>query len=222
MNAECRIVIADDHPVVRSGLRQAIEADPGMRVVGESENGESALRQIVELRPNIAVLDLDMPHLNGFEVTRELVTRGIDVIVVILTIHSEEDLFQTAMDLGVKGYLVKDQALPEIVRGLRAVAAGKHYVSSSLTEYLITRRREAEAFESSVSGFGRLTETERHILKLVSQDRSSKDIASELSIHYRTVENHRNSICRKLNLTGPNSLLRFALAHRSQLLSGPK
>jgi DNA-binding NarL/FixJ family response regulator len=222
MNAEHRIVIADDHPVVRNGLRQAIETDPGMCVIGEAENGRSALRQIIDLHPTIAVLDLDMPHLSGFEVARELMAAGIDVPVVILTIHSEEDLFQTAMDLGIRGYLVKDQALTEIVRGLRVVAAGKHYVSSSLTEYLISRRKEAHAFENSVPGFEKLTETERHVLTLVSQDRSSKDIGSELCIHYRTVENHRNSICHKLNLKGSNALLRFALAHRSRLLAGVK
>jgi DNA-binding NarL/FixJ family response regulator len=222
MNVACRVVTADDHPAVRNGLKQAIEADPAMRVIGESNNGESAFRQIAALRPDVAVLDFEMPRLSGFGVARKLMDDAIDVPVIILTIHNDEDLFHTAMNLGIKGYLVKDQALTEIVRGLRVVADGKHYVSSSFTEYLITRRGKAQASEQPVPGFAQLTETQKYILKLVSHDRSSKDIGAELGIHHRTVENHRNNICRKLNLKGPNALLRFALAHRSQLLSGAK
>lgn len=222
MRNDCRVLIADDHPIVRNGLKQAIELDPGMRVIAECENGESALRQILALRPDTAVLDLDMPHLSGISVARKLREQGVDVPLVILTIHSEEDLFQAAIDLGIKGYLLKDQALTEIVRGLQAVLNGKHYVSSALTDYLLNRRVGPSSPGGSIPGFEQLTETEKQVLKLVSEDRSSKEIGVELCIHYRTVENHRNNICRKLNLKGSNALLRFALAHRSHLLSRSK
>lgn len=219
--AATRVIIADDHPIVRSGLKHAIELDLSMRIIAECDNGEAALQQILALTPDIAVLDLDMPRFGGLTVARKLREKNNEVPLVILTIHSEEELFQAAIDAGVKGYLLKDQALVEIARGLRAVLSGKHYVSSALTDYLLTTRREPSTAVHSVPGFYQLTETERHVLRLVSEDRSSKDIGLELCIHHRTVENHRNNICRKLNLKGSNALLRFALANRAGLQAQP-
>ena len=121
---EIRVVIADDHPVVRRGLRQAIEADPRLKVVAETGDGEAALAQIQELKPAIAVVDVDMPRLDGLGVAREIRKKRLPVDIVFLTIHGEEDLFHAAMDLGSKGYLLKDSALTEIVKALRAVAEG--------------------------------------------------------------------------------------------------
>ncbi len=214
MTGDIRILIADDHPVVRKGLRQAIESDPAMKVIAECGDGETALAQIAELRPEVALLDLDMPKLDGFGVIRGIQKNKLPVKAMLLTIHDEEDLFLAAMDLGVKGYILKESALLEIVAGLRAVAAGKHYVSASLTGYLVGRRSRAEALAQSQPGLSSLTSTERHIVQAIAKGRSSKEIAAELFIHYRTVENHRTNICQKLGLSGSNALLKFALEHR--------
>ena len=214
---EIRVVIADDHPVVRRGLRQAIEADPRLKVVAETGDGEAALAQIQELQPAIAVVDVDMPRLDGFGVAREIRKKRLPVDIVFLTIHGEEDLFHAAMDLGSKGYLLKDSALTEIVTALRAVAEGNYYVTPSLTAHLLQRRSRAQAFASEQPRLSDLTPTERRILNMVAEGKSSKSIAEELFIHYRTVENHRTNICQKLGLQGHNALFRFALQHKLEL-----
>ena len=214
---EIRIVIADDHAVVRRGLRQTIEAGPRLKVVAEAGDGEIALAQIRELKPAIAVLDLDMPKLDGLSVVREIRTKRLPVDVVFLTIHDDEDLLHAAMDLGARGYLLKDGALTEIVQALYAVSAGEHYVTPSLASHLVRRGLRAEAFAKRQPGLDALTPTERRILGMVADGKSSKSIADELFIHYRTVENHRTNICQKLGLQGHNSLFKFALQHKSEL-----
>ena len=214
---EIRVVIADDHPVVRRGLRQAIEADPRLKVVAETGDGEAALAQIQELKPAIAVVDVDMPRLDGLGVAREIRKKRLPVDIVFLTIHGEEDLFHAAMDLGSKGYLLKDSALTEIVTALHAVAEGNYYVTPSLTAHLLQRRSRAQAFASEQPRLSDLTPTERRILNMVAEGKSSKSIAEELFIHYRTVENHRTNICQKLGLQGHNALFRFALQHKLEL-----
>ena len=217
MANETRIVIADDHPVLRKGLRQVIESDARLKVVGEADDGEAALAQVREVKPDIAVLDVDMPKLDGFGVAREIQKEKIPVRIVFLTIHSEEDLFHAAMDLGVRGYILKESALTEITYGLRAVADGQHYVTTSLTAHLLHRRNRTEALERSQPALNSLTSSERCVLRAIAEYRSSKDIAAELFLHYRTIENHRTNICRKLGLHGSHALLKFALEHKSEL-----
>ncbi|HEV2381079.1 MAG TPA: response regulator transcription factor [Terriglobia bacterium] len=216
MGNEIRVIIADDHPVVRRGLRQMVEADPKLKVVGEAADGEAALAQIQELKPAIAVVDVDMPRLDGLGVAREIRKRRLPVEVVFLTIHGEEDVFHAAMDLGSKGYLLKDSAATEIVQALRAVAEGNYYVTPSLAAHLVQRRSRTREFAER-TGLGDLTPTERRILRMVAEGKSSKSMAEELFIHYRTVENHRTNICQKLGLQGHNALFKFALQNKSEL-----
>jgi DNA-binding NarL/FixJ family response regulator len=217
MENEIRLVIADDHPVVRRGLRETIEGDPNLKVVAEAGDGQAALAQIQELKPAIAVVDMDMPLLDGLGVAREIRKKRLPVEIVFLTIHGEEDLFHAAMDLGSKGYLLKDSALTEIVKALRAVAEGNYYVTPSLTAYLVHRRSRAQTFASEKPRLADLTPTERRVLGMVAEGKSSKSIAEELFIHYRTVENHRTNICQKLGLQGHNALFKFALQHKAEL-----
>src|SRR5262245_9053149 len=217
MGEEITVVLADDHPVVRSGLRQTIERDPALKVVAEAEDGEAAVALIVRLQPQIAVLDIDMPKLDGFGVARAIQQQCPQIKLVFLTIHGQEDLFQAAMDLGARGYLLKQSALPDIVRGLRAVAAGEHFVTSSLTSFLVERRARANALVDRQPELKTLTASERRIVKLIADGRSSKEIASELFLHYRTVENYRTAICQKLGISGANALLKFALQHKAEL-----
>jgi len=217
MTSRISLVIADDHPVVRSGLCRAIERDPGLELVAEAADGRAALAAIEELKPRIAVLDIDMPGLDGFGVAREIQRQRLQVDILFLTMHSGEDLFHAAMDLGAKGYILKDSALAEIVTGVRAVAVGQHFVTPSLTSLLVQRRSGASALAARKPGLSDLTLTERRVLQMVADSKSSKEIGAELFIHYRTVENHRTAICQKLGLSGPNALLKFALTHRTEL-----
>lgn len=217
MAGEIRIVIADDHPIYRGGLRQVIEENPNLLVVGEASDGEAALAQIDRLKPEIAILDIDMPKLDGLGVARELQKKRSPVRVVFLTMHDKADLFHAAMELDVRGYILKDSAVLEVVHGLLAIAAGQHYVSAPLTALLLNRSRQREAFAEGAPDLAGLTESERRILRMIAASKSSKDIAHELCIHYRTVENRRTLICQKLGLRGSNALLKYALEHKVEI-----
>lgn len=215
--ADVRLVIADDHPVLRQGLRLVLEADPHISVVGEAGDGEAVLDQIAAQRPDVAVIDIDMPRRDGFGVVRELERRRLATAVIFLTLHAGEELFLEAMDLGVRGYILKESALTAIVDGVKAVAAGEYYVTPSLTRLLLSHRARREALSGSQPGLAALTPAERRVLQLVAGGRSSKEIAELLFVHYRTIENHRVSIAQKLGLQGHNAVLKFALRHRSAL-----
>ena len=219
MTQEIRLVIADDHPVARKGLRQIIEEEADLRVVAEATDGEAALMLIEKLQPHVAVLDLDMPKLDDFAVASEIRKRNLTVKLLFLTIHSEMDLLHRAMDLGAMGYILKESALIEIVNGIRSVAAGRPFVSPSMTAGLIQHRARAQALDRNTPALVNLTVSERRILAMVAQGKPTKVIAAELFVDPRTVETHRASICHKLHLSGSNSLLRFALEHKSELLS---
>jgi DNA-binding NarL/FixJ family response regulator len=216
VNNAIRVLLVDDHPIVRKGLRSSIEEHDGIEIVGEAGDGEAALQLIRRLSPDIAVLDVDIPKMDGFAVARELQKLGMTTKIVFLTLHTDPDFFDTAIDCGGKGYLLKDGASEEIVAGLRAVSAGQMYVSQGMTHLLVKRRTTPKA-TADVSPMDALTVSERNIMKLIAQGKSSKEIGQELHIHYRTVENHRTNICRKLEIEGANALLRFALQHQTKL-----
>jgi DNA-binding NarL/FixJ family response regulator len=218
MSNPIRIVIADDHPIVRTGLRRVIEGEPDFEVVAEAGDGETGLELIRKLQPNVAILDLDMPKLNGFAVAGEIRRSNLSVEVMFLTIHREVDLLHKAMDIGGSGYIVKQSALVDIVDGIRSVAARRPYVSPSMTPALLQRRARAQALEETTPSLNDLTPSERRILSMIAMGKATSAIAAELFIHERTVESHRASISHKLQLKGANSLLRFALEHKSELL----
>ena len=217
MDQPIRILLADDHPVVRQGLRQAIEKDTALSVVAEVATGPDAVARIAELVPAIAVLDIDMPGLDGLGVAREIGARGLTVRLIFLTIHANEDMFHAAMDLGAHGYVLKDSALAEIVKGIRAVADGHHYVSPALTGFLVHRRARARELAQQQPGLAALTASERRILRMIADGMSSKAIAEKLFVQVRTVDNHRANMSQKLNLGGPYALLRYAMQHRHEL-----
>ena len=217
MTEQIRIVMADDHPIVRQGLRQMIETDKNLSIVAEAGDGQTALELIEKHQPDVTVLDIDMPKMDGFAVVRELQKRRINVEIVFLTMHSEEEIFQAAMDLGVKGYVLKDSAVTDIVSSIKSVAAQRPFLSPSLSALLLNRRRRNEEFEKEQPGLHLLTPTEKRILKLIAEDKTSKQIGEELFISYRTVETHRANISRKLDLRGSLALVKFAVAHKLEL-----
>ena len=164
----------------------------------------------------VALLDIEMPKLDGLGVVREMVKSGLKTEVIFLTFHANQDLFRSAMELGCKGYILKDSAVQEVVASIHAVASGLPYISSAITTDLLHRQNQADAKSNQMS---RLTPTEHRIMRLIARGKTSKEIGAELSIHYRTVENHRTSMCRKLDLEGEgaNALLRFALQNKDVL-----
>ena len=209
------IVIADDHPIFRSGLRALIEAEPSFTVIGEASDGEEAVRLIENEKPDVALLDYNMPGLNGFAVLDELAKRRIDVIPVMLTMHNEEAMFAKAMELGVRGYVLKDSASVDIVNCLQAVVRGQIYTSAAVTTYLYKRASGSKELE----GIGSLTPAERKILRLIAEYKSSREIADELCISVRTVDNHRTNISSKLGIRGSHALIKFAFQHQSEIFS---
>ena len=214
--SETRIIIADDHPIFRGGLKSVIEKERSFEIVAEAENGREALESINELTPNVALLDLDMPEVDGFGVARELQKLRLPVRVIILTMHRDETHFNQAIDLGVCGYVLKDGAAAEIVECIKAVAAGKDYFSPAMSSYLLNRSRRSGSFGMR-AGISDLTPTERRILFLLSELKTSKEIAAELGVSPRTIENHRANICQKLGLQGSHALVKFAIKNKNEL-----
>ena len=217
MAEEIRLVILDDHPIVRKGLRDLIEAEPDLQVLAEAGDGETGLELIRRLLPQIAVVDLDMPKLDGFAVATQIRKLNLPVETIFLTVHSEVDLLDRAMEVGGKGFIVKQSAVLDIVNGIRSVAEGWPFVSPSMTASLLERRTTTTGLEKHTQGLASLSPAEKRILTMIATGKSTKEIAAELYIHSRTVETHRASICSKLHLSGTNSLLRYALQHKSEL-----
>ncbi len=218
MSNEITIILADDHPIVRKGLREVIEEDRRLRVVAEANNGREAVEAIEKFSPQVTILDIDMPVMNGFETAREIKRRKLKTEIIFLTMHRDEDLFNEAIDLGAKGFVLKDSALIDIIECVKAVAASEHYASHALTKFLINRSRRALGLTERQPTVNDLTPTERRILKLIAEDMTSKEIGEEIFISPRTVEKHRQNICQKLNLQGSHSLFKFAVQHKSELL----
>ena len=215
---EIRIVIADDHPIFARGLKQVLESDEAIQVLAEVRDGEAALARIRELRPDAVVLDVNMPKKDGFDVFRAMLADRMTIPVIFLTMHDNEALFHSALDLGVQGYVLKDSALSEVVEAVKLVASGRNYASPSLATYLFRRRLKEQALIKQQPGLNDLTPTERRVLRLVASGKTTTESAAELFISVRTLEHHRASICGKLNLKGRDALLRFAMIHRSELL----
>lgn len=214
---EVKLLIVDDHPLFRRGLREVIEENPRFQVVGEAADGEAALRLIAELKPSIAVVDIDMPRLSGLELVRALQKMKSAVTTVFLTMYDEEDMFNAAMDLGVKAYVVKESAADDILAALEKVDQGETFISPSLSDIGTRRSNRVQNLLLSKPQLEDLTSAERRILKFIAEDRTSKEIADLLKISVKTVENHRLNICHKLNLHGSHSLLKFAFDLKAYL-----
>lgn len=214
MVQKTRVLIADDHPIFRSGLRQVIEADATMTVIAEADDGASALRLIREHKPDIVVLDVNMPGVTGFDVVKSIRKENLSSDVVLLTMHNEEAMFTKALSLGVRGYVLKDSATSDILNCLHAVRKGENYTSAELTKYLF---KKASGHSTPVEGLDSLTATERRVLALIAEYLTSKEIADKLGVSVRTIENHRNNICAKVGVHGSHALMKFALQHQSEL-----
>lgn len=210
MTQEVTILIVDDHPLLRRGLHDVLGESSRFRIVGEAADGEEAMHLVVTLKPQIAIVDIDMPRLNGLETIRALRQLPFSVKPIILTMYREEDMFNAAMDLGAKAYVLKDNAANDILAALEKVIRGEMFLSPSMLDAGKRRSDRVQELLLSKPQLETLTPSERRILKLIGEDYTSKEIADLLHLSVRTVENHRLNICHKLDLHGTHSLLKFA------------
>ena len=217
MEHKTTIIIADDHPIVRSGLRLVVERDPKLAILHEADNGDKALQLIRQYRPDIAILDVEMPVMDGFAVANAIRAESIRVGLIFITMHNDERTFNKALDAGVKGYVLKENAVSDILDAIAAVIDGRYYLSPTLTDYLMRRKSPSRASSSGVRDLDILTPAERNILRLIGEQKTSQTIADELFISPKTVEKHRSNICTKLGLHGSYALLKFTLDNKSRI-----
>ena len=194
-----------------------IERTGQCNVIGEASSGFEALELCQNCSPQVLVLDLDMPGLNGLQTARELQKSQTRPALIFLTMYKEEDMFAEAMSVGASGYVLKDSAVPEIAAAILQVARGEQYISPALFSHIVKKRNASASLLKARPGLSSLTSSERRILKLISDNLTSKEIAAQLNLSVRTVENHRANICSKLELQGAHSLVKFAFDHRQQL-----
>ena len=211
MTDKLKLIIADDHHIFRKGILSIVSEDDGIEITGEAANGDDALKLIEEKKPDIAILDIDMPGLSGLDVARKVKSEKLPVKIVILTIHKDKEYFDEALELDIKAYVLKESIANDLIDCIKRVAAGEYYISSAISGYLVEKNKTAP----KQTELDKLTNAEKEILKLIAQNKTSAQIADELFRSVRTIENHRNNICNKLGLKGPHALLLYAIQHKS-------
>ena len=206
-----RILLADDHTLLRQGLRKILQERPDWEVVAEAGDGREAVRQTLAVQPDIAILDIGMPLLNGIEATRQIVRRLPDIHVLILSMHANEAYIVQALKAGAKGYLLKDSADTDLIRGVAAVASGKSFFSPAVAKVMLDDYVRHLTEKGIADRFDSLSEREREIFQLVAEGHSNKEIAELLSVSPTTVETHRAHILQKLDVHNTAELVLYAV-----------
>ncbi len=216
--ASLQILIADDHPIFRKGLRQVLENERRIgAVVEEASDGLRALELLETANYNLAILDIEMPGKNGLDVVRAMRLRGISCPVIFLTMYDDKELFDEALELGVMGYVLKENAVHDILDAVKAVLSGKPYISALMSSAMLKGKAQAEQLSKHLPAIDILTTIERRILRHIADGKTSKQIAEEMHLSSKTIDNHRNNIASKLNIRGTHSLLKFAVLHKREL-----
>jgi two-component system response regulator NreC len=209
--AQIRIVLADDHTIIRSGLRLLLEQQPDFKVVAEAADGRQAAQLVAKHRPDVVILDIGMPQLNGIEATRQIVAQESHPNVVILSMHSDESYVLRALKAGARAYILKNAAEADLIRAVQAVSEGKSFfspvISKMLLEDYVRQVRDKEVEDS----YDLLTPREREILQLIAESKTNKEIATILGLSPHTVETHRGNILEKLNLHSVPELILYAV-----------
>jgi len=205
-----RIILADDHSIVREGLKTLLEARPEFQVIGETGDGLETVRMVEQLKPNVLIVDLMMPGLNGLEVTRQIHKRFPLVSIIVLSMHADEAYVDEALQNGATGYVLKDSRGADLIKAITEVLAGRRYLSPPLSERAVAAYSE-KAGEGTLDQHESLTTREREVLQLVAEGNTNAEIASRLFISPRTVEVHRANLMHKLSLKNQSELIRYAL-----------
>jgi len=211
---EKTILIADDHPIFRRGVRHLIEQYAGISVVAEANDGQSAIRQIGLHKPDIIIVDLFMPNIDGLGVVQWAADNAPDVISIVLTMQTEEALIERALSLGARGYLFKEDAYDELQHCLDAVCAGHTYTSPSLASPAVL---QSPIDKDVLRRLETLTQTQLTLMQCLAEFKTSKEIADTMHISHRTVQNHRLNICTALDIAGSGKLLEFAVRHEAEI-----
>lgn len=214
MSNKIRVVLADDHEIVRNGIKQLIESDNSIEVVGEASNGEEAIAKVQELKPDILITDISMPIMDGIEATRRLNDAGTKVRIIILSMFDKEEYVVKAVELGAFGYLLKDTGKDRFLKAIKTVNAGEKYFSSEISNIIINQylntKKVVEPIEDKTNK-NDLTKREREILSLIVKGYNNKKIADEFNISVRTIETHRLNIMKKLQVNNAAELVRISI-----------
>ena len=211
MKSSYRIVIAEDHTILREGLRALLSSDPDFEIVGEASDGRDAVRCVENLCPDLVLMDLSMPGMNGLEAIEEIKTRNPEIKILVLTVHKAEEYIAETLRGGADGYVLKDVSHSELVMAIKRVLAGKRYLSSDVSEKVIEGYLEGRESSKTKSVYDTLTQRERQILKLIAEGHKNKEVADYLCISPKTVEKHRANLMRKLNIHSAVGLTAFAI-----------
>jgi two-component system response regulator NreC len=206
-----RIVLADDHKLMRSGLRVLLEQQQDFAVVGEASDGREAVTLVSSQKPDVLVMDIGMPNLNGIEAAAQITQNHPEISVVMLSMHSDESYVLRALKAGAKGYLLKDSAETDLIRAVHSVAEGKSFFSPAVSKVLLNDYVRKLKRSGTEDPYDLLTPREREVLQLVAEGKSNKDVAQLLNLSVYTVETHRSNIMEKLNLHGVPELILYAV-----------
>jgi two-component system, NarL family, response regulator NreC len=206
-----RIVLADDHPFMRTGLRHVLEEHPEFRVVGEAADGREAIQIVEKETPDIAILDIGMPNLNGIEAARQISEFVPRIAIIVLSMHSDEAYVLRALKAGARAYLLKQSAEADLIAAVKAVSQGKSYFSPAISQMLLEDYMRQIRDRDVEDSYELLTPREREILQLVAEGKSNKDIANSLNLSLYTVETHRSNMMEKLNLHSVPELILYAV-----------
>jgi DNA-binding NarL/FixJ family response regulator len=208
-----RIFIADDHEVVRKGIRALVESHPGWEVCGEAQDGREAVQKCVELHPDLALLDVGMPNLNGLDATRQILRSLPATRVLILTVHESEQIIREVLEVGARGFLLKSDAARDLVAAIEALQRRGTFFTSSVADLVLNGYLHPGA-DPAKPGKDRLTPREREVVQLLAEGKTSKEVASVLNLSVKTAETHRTNVMRKLDLHTVADLVRYAVRNR--------
>jgi DNA-binding NarL/FixJ family response regulator len=206
---QMKILLADDHEIIRNGLRSLIEKESGLEVIGEAENGRMAIHLARDLKPDVVVMDIGMPDLNGIEATRQITTEVPGVKVLALSMHTDRRFVTGMLKAGASGYMLKDGAFEELIHAIRLVASNRIYISPGISSVLVDDLRHPS--QDKVPSLPALTAKEREVLQLVAEGKGTKEIASQLNVSVKTVETHRQHIMEKLDIHSIAELTKYAV-----------
>jgi DNA-binding NarL/FixJ family response regulator len=209
--SEIRVLLADDHGIVRRGLRYLLENSPSFRVVGEAGDGREAVKLAEELTPDVVVMDIAMPNLNGLDATAQIVKKCPATGVIILSMHSDETYLVRALSAGAKGYLLKDSAEADLIRAVEAVSQGRPFFSPAIAETLLEDYMRRLRQQNLKDSYDLLTDREKEVLQLLAEGKANKEVATLLNLSLYTVETHRANLMQKLNLHNTADIVLYAV-----------